>query len=357
MLPGKFHGKDVTIVDVFEGVGKHAAKTMSDAELRELELVALPTGGSCGGQYTANTMACVSEARVRAWLGWAGTPAPYDSRDRFCEQAGEQIMNLIKLQLRPRDIVTRKALENAAVVVAATGGSTNAGLHLPAIANEAGIDFDLYDVCRIFRKTPYIADLMPGGKYTATDLYHVGGVQVVMKELLDAGLLHGDCITVTGKTQAENLRRVKFPADQKVIYRVKSPLSKTGGVVGLKGNLAPEGAIVKIAGMKKLQFSGPARVFEREEDALTALLTQKVKMGAVLVLRYEGPTGGPGMREMLSTTSAIYRPGSGDKLALITHRRCSRGSRGFCIRHIGPQAAVGEPHRPLNDRHIIDIDR
>ena len=356
ILPGKFHGKDVTIVDVFEGVGKHAAHTMSDGDLRELELAALPTGGSCGGQYTANTMACVSEALGLALPGSAGTPAPYESRDRFCEQAGEQIMNLIKRQLRPRDIVTRKALENAAVVVAATGGSTNAGLHLPAIANEAGIEFNLEDVCRIFRKTPYIADLMPGGKYTATDLYHVGGVSIVMKELLDAGLLHGDCITVTGKTQAENLRSIKFPKDQKVVYRVKTPLSTTGGVVGLKGNLAPEGAIVKVAGMKKLQFSGPARVFDREEDALTAVLTQKVKMGDIIVIRYEGPKGGPGMREMLSTTSAIYGQGWGDKVALITDGRFSGGTRGFCIGHVGPEAAVGGPIGLLKNGDIIDID-
>ena len=356
ILPGKFHGKDVTIVDVFEGVGAHAAKKMSDAELKELELQALPTGGSCGGQFTANTMACVSEALGLALPGSAGTPAPYDSRDRFCEQAGEQVMALIQSGLRPRDIVTRKALENAAVVVAATGGSTNAGLHLPAIANEAGIDFGLEDVCAIFRKTPYIADLMPGGKYTATDLYHVGGVSVVMKELLDAGLLHGDCITVSGKTQAENLRDVKFPENQKVIYRVKNAISTTGGVVGLKGNLAPEGAIVKIAGMKNLKFSGPARVFDREEDALTAVLTQKVKMGDVLVLRYEGPKGGPGMREMLSTTSAIYGQGWGDKVALITDGRFSGGTRGFCIGHVGPEAAAGGPIGLLKDGDMIDID-
>ena len=356
ILPGKFHGKDVTIVDVFEGVGAHAAKRMSDADLKELELKALPTAGSCGGQFTANTMACVSEALGLALPGSAGAPAPYDSRDRFCEEAGEQVMTLIKSGPRPRQIVTRKALENAAVVVAATGGSTNAGLHLPAIANEAGIDFGLLDVCSIFRKTPYIADLMPGGKFTATDLYQVGGVSVVMKELLDAGLLHGDCITVTGKTLAENLREVKFPEDQKVVYRVKSPLSTTGGVVGLKGNLAPEGAIVKIAGMKNLKFSGPARVFDREEDALTAVLTQKVNMGDVIVLRYEGPKGGPGMREMLSTTSAIYGQGWGDKVALITDGRFSGGTRGFSIGHVGPEAAVGGPIGLLKDGDMIDID-
>jgi len=329
---------------------------MSDAELHDLECHACPSAGSCGGQYTANTMACVSEALGLALTGSAGTPAPYDSRDRFCEQSGEQVMNLIRSGLRPRDVVTRKSLENAAVVVAATGGSTNAGLHLPAIANEAGIDFGLEEVCRIFRKTPYIADLMPGGKYTATDLYQAGGVQVVMKELLDAGLLHGDCITVSGKTLAENLREIKFPENQKVVYRVKNALSTTGGVVGLKGNLAPEGAIVKIAGMKNLKFSGPAHVFDREEDALTAVLTQKVKMGDVLILRYEGPKGGPGMREMLSTTSAIYGQGWGDKVALITDGRFSGGTRGFCIGHVGPEAAVGGPIGLLKDGDMIDID-
>ena len=272
------------------------------------------------------------------------------------EQAGEQIMNLIKSNLRPRDIVTRKALENAAIVVAATGGSTNAGLHLPAIANECGIDFDLDAVCKIFRSTPYIADLMPGGKYTATDLFGVGGIPIVMKELLDAGYLHGDCITVTGKTIAQNLKSIKFPEDQKVVYRVKNAISKTGGVVGLKGNLAPDGGIVKIAGMKNLKFSGPARVFEREEDALTAVLTQKVKLGDVIVIRYEGPRGGPGMREMLSTTSAIYGQGWGDKVALITDGRFSGGTRGFCIGHVGPEAAVGGPIGLLKNGDIIDID-
>jgi dihydroxy-acid dehydratase len=356
ILPGRFRGKDVTIVDVFEGVGTHAAKKFSDGDLRELELAALPSGGSCGGQFTANTMACVSEALGLALPGSAGTPAPYESRDRFCEAAGEQIMTLIKNQLRPRDIVTRKALENAAIVVAATGGSTNAGLHLPAIAHEAGIEFNLDDVCKIFRKTPYIADLMPGGKYTATDLYQVGGVTIVMKELLDAGILHGDCMTVTGKTMAENLRGVKFPDNQKVVYRVKNALSKTGGVVGLKGNLAPEGAIVKIAGMKTLKFTGPARVFEREEEALTAVLTQKIKMGDVIVIRNEGPRGGPGMREMLSTTSAIYGQGWGEKIALITDGRFSGGTRGFCIGHVGPEAAVGGPIGLLKTGDIIEID-
>ena len=356
IMPGKFHGKDVTIVDVFEGVGSHAAKKMSDAELKHLEQVALPTGGSCGGQYTANTMACVSEALGLAMPNSAGTPAPYESRDRFCEASGEAVMALVKSQIRPRQIVTRKALENAAIVVAATGGSTNAGLHLPAIANEAGIDFDLMEVASIMRRTPYIADLMPGGKYTAFDLYGVGGVAVVMKELLDAGLLHGDCITVTGKTIAENLKDVRFPDDQKVIYRVKNAISKTGGVVGLKGSLAPDGAIVKVAGLKKLQFRGPARCFDREEDALSAVLKRQIKDGEVIVIRYEGPKGGPGMREMLSTTGAIYGQGKGEAYALITDGRFSGGTRGFCIGHVGPEAAVGGPIALIKDGDMISID-
>jgi dihydroxy-acid dehydratase len=329
---------------------------MSDAQLENLEQVALPSSGSCGGQYTANTMACVSEALGLALPGSAGTPAPYDSRDRFCEEAGEQIMKLIKLGLRPRDIVTRKSLENAAAVVAATGGSTNAGLHLPAIAHEAGIDFDMDAVVKIFRKTPYIADLMPGGKYTAVDLYRAGGVQIVMKELLDAGILHGECLTVTGKTLKEDLRRIKFPDDQKVVYRVKNALSTTGGVVGLKGNLAPDGAIVKIAGLKRLQFTGTAKCFDCEEDALSAVLKRQIKDSDVVIIRYEGPRGGPGMREMLSTTSAIYGQGLGETVALITDGRFSGGTRGFCIGHVGPEAAVGGPIALLKDGDIIDID-
>ncbi|MCW5772597.1 MAG: dihydroxy-acid dehydratase, partial [Rhodospirillaceae bacterium] len=357
ILPGKFRGKDVTVVDIFEGVGKHAAGTFSDQDLHELELVACPSAGSCGGQYTANTMACVSEAIGLALPGSAGAPAPYESRDRFCETSGEAVMRLLKRGIRPRDIVTKKALENAAVVVAATGGSTNAALHLPAIANECGIKFDLFDVAQIFRKTPYIADLKPGGKYVAMDLYRVGGVEVVMKELLDNGLLHGDCLTVTGKNIAENLRGVKFPKDQDVIYRVKAPLSKTGGVVGLKGNLAPEGAIVKVAGIKpeKQVFTGPVKVFDCEEDAFKYVADRKVKEGECIVIRYEGPKGGPGMREMLSTTAALYGLGM-ENVALITDGRFSGGTRGLCIGHVGPEAAVGGPIALLKNGDIVTID-
>jgi dihydroxy-acid dehydratase len=357
ILPGKFRGKDVTVVDIFEGVGKHAAGTFSDADLRELELVACPSAGSCGGQYTANTMACVSEALGLALPGSAGAPAPYESRDRFCEASGEVVMKLLQKGIRPRDIVTRKSLENAAVVVAATGGSTNAALHLPAIANEAGIKFDLFDVAQIFKKTPYIADLKPGGKYVAMDLYRVGGVEVVMKELLDNGFLHGDCITVTGKTIRENLRGVKFPEGQDVVYRVKSPLSKTGGVVGLKGNLAPDGAIVKVAGIppEKQVFRGPAKVFDCEEDAFKYVADRKVKEGGCIVIRYEGPKGGPGMREMLSTTAALYGLGMSN-VALITDGRFSGGTRGLCVGHVGPEAAVGGPIALLKNGDIVSID-
>ncbi len=356
ILPGRFRGKDVTVVDVFEGVGAHSAGKMSADDLHELECVACPSAGSCGGQFTANTMACVSEAIGLALPGSAGAPAPYDSRDRYAEASGEKVMELLKRGIRPRDVVTRKSLENAATVVAASGGSTNAGLHLPAMAHEAGIDFDLHDVCAIFRRTPYIADFKPGGKYVAKDLFEVGGVPVLMKALLDGGFLHGDCITVTGKTIAENLKGVVFPKNQDVVYPTSRPLSKTGGVVGLKGNLAPEGAIVKVVGLKSQQFIGPARVFDSEEDAFAAVANRKYKEGEVLVIRYEGPKGGPGMREMLSTTSALYGQGMGEKVALITDGRFSGGTRGFCIGHVGPEAAVGGPIGLIKNGDIIGID-
>ena len=356
IMPGRFKGRDVTIVDVFEGVGSHAAGKMSDEDLNILEHAACPSGGSCGGQFTANTMATVSEAIGLALPNSAMTPAPYDSRDKFAEESGMQVMKLIETGLRPRDIVTRKALENAAMVVAASGGSTNAGLHLPAIANEAGIDFTLEDVTDIFRKTPYIADMKPGGKYVAKDLYDVGGVPVLIKALLDGGYLHGDAMTVTGKTLEENHRGVAVPEGQDVIYPTSRPLSTTGGVVGLKGNLAPDAAIVKIAGMKRLQFTGPAHCFDSEEECLEAVLKRRYKEGEVLVIRYEGPKGGPGMREMLSTTGALYGQGMGEKVALITDGRFSGGTRGFCIGHVGPEAAVGGPIGLLKDGDTIMID-
>ena len=356
ILPGRFRDKDVTVVDVFEAVGQYAAGKVDEAYLHDLECVACPSAGSCGGQFTANTMACVSEAIGLALPNSAGAPAPYESRDSFAEDSGRVVMDLIANQLRPRDIVTLKSLENAAVVVAASGGSTNAGLHLPAIASEAGIEFDLHDVCEIFRRTPYIADLKPGGRYVAKDMYEVGGVPVLMKALLDGGYLNGDCITVTGKTIAENLTNVEFPTDQDVIRPTSAPLSPTGGVVGLKGNLAPQGAIVKVAGMDRLQHRGPARVFDCEEDTFAAVQNGDYKDGDVLVIRYEGPRGGPGMREMLATTAALYGQGVGDKVALITDGRFSGGTRGFCVGHVGPEAAVGGPIALLEDGDMIAID-
>jgi len=356
ILPGRFKGRDVTVQDVFEAVGNHSAGKMSDEELHELECVACPSAGSCGGQFTANTMACVSEAIGLALPGSAGAPAPYESRDEYAVASGRAVMQLIAQGIRPRDIVTRQALENAAAVIAATGGSTNGALHLPAMAHEAGIDFDLFAVAEIFRKTPYIADLKPGGRYVAKDMFEIGGMPVLMKALLDGGFLHGDCLTVTGKTIAQNLEGVIFPTDQDVILPTAKPLSLTGGVVGLRGTLAPDGAIVKVAGMKKLQFTGPARCFDSEEEAFHAVDTRAINEGEVIVIRYEGPRGGPGMREMLSTTSALYGQGLGDKVALITDGRFSGATRGFCIGHVGPEAALGGPIGLLRDGDIIVID-
>jgi dihydroxy-acid dehydratase len=356
ILPGRFRGKDVTVQDVFEAVGQHAVGTISDEELQALEEAACPSAGSCGGQFTANTMACVSEAIGLALPGSAGTPAPYETRDQWAEASGEAVMALLEKGIRARDIVTRAALENAAVVVAASGGSTNGGLHLPAIAHEAGIDFDLHDVCAIFRKTPYIADLKPAGKYVMRDLHDAGGVPLLMKALLDGGYLHGDCLTVTGRTIAENLAAVTFDPDQPVIRPTSNPITSWGGVVGLKGSLAPEGAIVKVAGLKNLKFRGPAHCFDTEEDAMAAVQERRYRDGEVIVIRYEGPRGGPGMREMLGVTSAIYGQGMGDKVALITDGRFSGATRGFCIGHIGPEAAVGGPIGLLRDGDVIVID-
>ncbi len=356
ILPGRFQDKDVTIGDVFEAVGMFAAGKVDEDYLHDLECVACPSAGSCGGQFTANTMACVSEAIGLALPGSSGAPAPYESRDAYAEKSGEALMSLVATQLRPRDIVTRKALENAATVVAASGGSTNAGLHLPAIAHECGIEFDLDDVTEIFKRTPYIADLKPGGRYLPKDMFEIGGMPVLMKVLHEGGFLHGDCLTVTGKTIADNLRDVTFPEDQDVIRPLSNPLSSTGGVVGLRGNLAPQGGIVKVAGMKRLQFEGPAKVFDSEEDCYEAVQAGRYGEGDVLVIRYEGPRGGPGMREMLATTAAIYGQGMGEKVALITDGRFSGATRGFCVGHVGPEAAVGGPIALIKDGDKISID-
>jgi len=356
ILPGTFKGRPVTIQDVYEAVGKHSVGAMSDVDLETLEQNACPSAGACGAQFTANTMATVSEAIGLALPYSAGAPAPYEIRDKFCVLAGEMIMDLISKNLRPRDIVTREALENAAAVVAATGGSTNAALHLPAIAHECGIEFDLFDVAEVFKKTPYIADLKPGGRYVAKDMFEAGGVPLLMKTLLDHGFLHGDCVTVTGRTIAENLKSVKWNKDQDVVHPADKPMLPTGGVVGLKGNLAPDGAIVKVAGMQRLQFSGPARCFDGEEACFEAVKNKKYKEGDVLVIRYEGPKGGPGMREMLSTTAALYGQGMGDKVALITDGRFSGATRGFCVGHVGPEAALGGPIALIRDGDIIELD-
>ena len=356
ILPGRYKGKDITVQDVFEAVGNFSGGTITENELEDIEKVACPSAGSCGGQFTANTMACVSEAIGLALPNSTMAPAPYESRDDYAYNAGKIVMECIKNKIRPRDIVTLDSLENAARAVAASGGSTNAALHLPAMANEAGIKFDLFDVADIFKSTPYIADLKPGGNYVAKDLYEAGGVPVLLKALAEGGHLNMNCLTVTGKTLKENLENIVFPNNQKVIRNINNPITKTGGVVGLKGNIAQEGAIVKVAGMTRLVHKGPARVFDSEEAAYEAVQNKNYKEGDVIVIRYEGPKGGPGMREMLATTSAIYGQGMGDKVALITDGRFSGATRGFCIGHVGPEAAVGGNIALINDGDEIFID-
>ncbi len=356
ILPGRYQERDVTVVDVFEIVGKYAAGACPLSEVHALEKVACPGHGACGGQYTANTMACVAEAIGLSIPNSNMVPAPYTTREQIAVAAGAQVMECLADNIRPRDICTREAFINAARVVAATGGSTNAALHLPAMASEAGIEFDLFDVAEIFKTTPYIADLKPGGKYVAKDMYEAGGVYMLMKTMLSGGFLDGNCMTVTGKTLGENIDQVTWNPDQKVIYDISTPLTPTGGVVGLRGSLAPDGAIVKVAGMHRLQFSGPARVFDCEEDTFAAVEAREINEGEVIVIRYEGPKGGPGMREMLSTTAALYGLGMGESVALITDGRFSGGTRGFCIGHVGPEAADGGPIALVEDGDIIHID-
>ena len=356
ILPGRYHDKDVTVVDVFEIVGKYAAGACPIEEVHALEKVACPGHGACGGQYTANTMACVAEAIGLSLPNSNMAPAPYSTRDQIAHAAGFQVMELLAQNLRPRDICTREAFENAARIVAATGGSTNGALHLPAMAHEAGIDMDLFDVAEIFKTTPYMADLKPGGNYVAKDMYEAGGVYMLMKSLLGEGLLHGNCMTVTGKTLGENIDKITWNPDQKVIHAATAPLSPTGGVVGLRGSLAPDGAIVKVAGMQRLEFTGPAQCFDCEEDAFAAVEAREIREGGVVVIRYEGPKGGPGMREMLSTTAALYGLGMGEKVALITDGRFSGATRGFCIGHVGPEAAECGPIALVEDGDEISIN-
>ena len=357
ILPGKFKGRDVTVVDVFEAVGQHAGR-QNDATRTCTNWNASPAPRPAPA---AGSSPPTRWRRSPRRSGWRCPARPARRRHTRTATAGRwnrvaPSMSLIEQRIRPRDIVTLRSLQNAALVVGATGGSTNAALHLPAIANEAGIRFTLDDVMKIMRSTPYIADLKPGGKYVAFDVYRVGGIPVIIKALLDAGLLHGDCLTVTGKTLAENHAGVEFPTDQDVIYPVSRAISPTGGVVGLKGNLAPDGAVVKVAGMKKLRFEGSALCFDSEEEAFKAVQERAYKAGDVIVIRYEGPKGGPGMREMLSTTSAIYGQGMGEEVALITDGRFSGGTRGFCVGHVGPEAAVGGPIALLRDGDRIVID-
>jgi len=357
-VPEDFADRDLTVQDMFEAVGRHQSGTLSDAALAILERAACPSAGACGGQFTANTMACVSEAIGLALPLSSGAPAPYESRDQWAEASGRAVMELIEKNIRARDIVTRKSLENAARVVACTGGSTNAGLHLPAIAHEAGIEFTLEDVTDIFRETPYFVDLKPGGQYVAKDLYEAGGVPIVLKELRKAGLIHEDCMTCTGKPIGEVLEEMRGEADGRVVYPIETPLSTWGGVVGLKGNLAPDGAIVKVAGMAEadMVFTGPARVFECEEDAFEAVQNRAYEEGEVIVIRNEGPAGGPGMREMLATTAALSGQGMGKKVALITDGRFSGATRGFCVGHVGPEAAHGGPIALIRTGDSITID-
>ncbi|WP_397576922.1 dihydroxy-acid dehydratase [Sphingorhabdus sp.] len=356
ILPGRYHEKDVTVKDVFEIVGKYAAGACPLSEVEELERVACPGHGACGGQYTANTMACVGEAIGLSLPNSNMAPAPYSTRDQIAHAAGVQVMDLLAKNIRPRDICTREAFVNAARIVAATGGSTNGALHLPAMAHEAGISFDLFDVAEAFKTTPYMADLQPGGQFVARDMYDAGGVYMLMKSLLAEGLLYGDCMTVTGKTLGENIEEITWNPNQKVIYPATAPITPTGGVVGLRGTLAPDGAIVKVAGMDRLTFTGPAQVFDCEEDCFAAVEAREIREGSVIVIRYEGPKGGPGMREMLSTTAALYGQGMGEKVALITDGRFSGATRGFCIGHVGPEAAEGGPIALIEDGDEIMID-
>ena len=356
ILPGKFKGKDVTIVDVYEGVGAHAAGKMTDAELYELECCACPSAGSCGGQFTANTMACVAEAMGMALPGSGSPPAVELSRDEFCKSAGQQVMQLLESNIRPRDIMTREALENAVAIGAATGGSTNICLHLPAIAHEEGLKLTLDDIERISRRTPTVADLKPGGKYVALDVYRVGGIPVILKVLLDAGLIHGDCMTVTGKTMRENLKNVVLPGGQDVVVPVEKAISPNGGLRILKGNLAREGCVIKITGVKKLQHRGPAKCFDSEQDAMKAVQSLQIKKGDVVIIRYEGPKGGPGMREMLAVTAAIVGQGLGYDTCLITDGRFSGGTRGLCIGHVGPEAQVGGNIALVHDGDMVTVD-
>jgi dihydroxy-acid dehydratase len=356
MLPGRWRGRDVSAIDTYEGVGAYYAGTMSEADLASMERVCAPSVGSCPGQFTANTMAMVSETLGLALLGSAMLPAVHSERLAVARRAGETVMKLLADGgPLPRDLLTRKSLENACAAVAATGGSTNAGLHLPALAHEAGIVFTLDDVAEVFARTPLIGNLSPGGKYLAKDLNEIGGVAVVLRALLDAGFLHGDALTLTGATLAEALAAAPG-ADGEIVRHCATPLHPTGGVVVLKGNLCPDGALVKIAGLKQLVFDGRARVFDGEDACTQAVRERRYEAGDVLVIRNEGPVGGPGMREMLGTTALVYGQGMGEKVALLTDGRFSGATRGLCIGYASPEAAIGGPLALVHDGDAIRID-
>ena len=356
ILPGRFHDRLVTIQDVFEAVGAHSTGAMTAEELNELEHCACPGEGSCGGLFTANTMASAIEALGMSLPGAASIPAVDKRRVTSSFEAGEVALRLLEANIRPRDILTHEAFENAIAVVVAMGGSTNGALHLLAIAAEAGVSLDLEDFNRISARTPHIADMKPGGKYVMAQLDEVGGVPLVMKTLLDAGLLHGDVLTVTGKTVKENLDGFGPFGDQDIIWPVESPINSTGTMVVLKGNLASEGAVVKVAGIEHVQHTGPARVFDSEEDAFQAIVRREIRSGDVVVIRYEGPKGGPGMREMLVVTSAIQGQGLGDKVALLTDGRFSGATHGLMVGHVAPEAAVGGAIAVVRDGDVVTVD-
>ena len=355
-LPGRYRGRDISIVDVFEGIGAHSEGRISDEDLTEIEKAACPGAGSCAGMFTANTMASVGEALGMSLPGSASVPA-IDPRLRdFARMSGETVMMLLREGLTPRQIMTRPAFENAITTVMALGGSTNAVLHLLAIANEAGVDLSLADFDRISRNTPHVGDLKPFGKYHMVDLDRIGGVPVVLKALAEESLLHEDVVTVTGKTMAENLASVSFPSDQDVVASPASPLADEGGIAVLRGSLSPDGAVVKVAGIELESFEGPARVFDGEQDALAALFDHQIRPGDVVVIRTEGPRGGPGMREMLQITAAIKGAGLGAEVLLITDGRFSGGTTGLCIGHVAPESEAGGAIGLVEERDRIRVD-